>query len=77
EGGPFPPAVKNIAVSDVTCQKSKYAVFLRGYANDPISGVTISRCTFNAAAKGAFFEHVKSVNIRDTTMNGKPLQFKG
>ncbi|MGH9608718.1 MAG: glycoside hydrolase family 28 protein [Bryobacteraceae bacterium] len=74
EGGPFPPAVKNIAVSDVTCQKSKYAVFLRGYANDPISGVTISHCTFKAAAKGAFFEHVKSVDIRDTTINGKPLQ---
>lgn len=76
EGGPFPPSVKNIVVSDVTCQKSKYAVFLRGYANDPISGVTISHCTFNGAAKGAFFKHVESVKIADTTMNGRPLQFK-
>jgi polygalacturonase len=74
EGGPFQPAVKNIFVSDVTCQKSKYAIYLRGYANDPISGVTISHCTFDDAAKGAFFEHVESVGIRDTTVNGKTLK---
>lgn len=76
EGGPFRPAVKNIVVSDVTCGKSKYAVFLRGYANDPISSVNISHCTFDGAAKGAFFEHVESVRIADTTMNGKPLTFR-
>ncbi|MGH9582830.1 MAG: glycoside hydrolase family 28 protein [Bryobacteraceae bacterium] len=74
-GGPFRPAVKNIVVSDVACGKSKYAIFLRGYANDPISGVTISHCTFHDAAKGAFFEHVESVKIEHTAMNGKTLKF--
>jgi polygalacturonase len=77
EGGPFAPSVRNILVSDVSSKKSKYAVFLRGYANDPITGVTISHCTFDNAAKGAFFEHVKSVTIRDTTVNGKPLEYQG
>jgi polygalacturonase len=75
EGGPFRPTVKNIFISEVTCGKSKYALFLRGYANDPISGVAISHCTFNDASKGAFFEHVESVGIQDTTMNGKALKF--
>ncbi len=75
EGGPFQPVVRNILVSHVTCDKSKYAIFLRGYASDPITGVMISHCQFDHAARGVFFEHVKTIAIADTTVNGKPLSY--
>jgi polygalacturonase len=75
EGGPFQPVVRSILVSHVTCDKSKYAIFLRGYASDPITGVMISHCQFDHAARGVFFEHVKTIAIADTTVNGKPLSY--
>jgi polygalacturonase len=75
EGGPFQPVVRNILVSHITCDKSKYAIFLRGYASDPITGVMISHCQFDHAARGVFFEHVRTIAIADTTVNGKPLSY--
>src|SRR5436305_14410950 len=45
EGGPFKPVVKEIYISNVTCQKSKYGIFLRGFSNAPIAGVNLADCT--------------------------------
>jgi polygalacturonase len=73
EGGPFRPSVRDIYVSNVTCQKSKYGIYLRGYANSPISGVNLSHCTFNNAAQGDFFQHVEGVSVQDVTVNGKAI----
>jgi polygalacturonase len=73
EGGPLPPVVRGINVANVTCQKSKYAIFLRGFSNDPISGVSIANCTFNNAAEGVLFQNVKAVDIKDVLVNGKPV----
>ncbi len=73
EGGPFKPVVKNVFVSNVTCQKSKYGMYLRGYANAPITGVHIAHCTFNNAEKGNFFQHVAAVSVDDVTVNGKRI----
>jgi polygalacturonase len=73
EGGPFKPVVSDIFVKDVTCQKSKYGVYLRGYANAPISGVTLSHCNFNNAAKGDFVKDVKGVRVEDVTVNGNAI----
>ena len=74
EGGPFRPVVKNIDVSHVTCEKSKHAVFLRGYKAAPISGVTISDCSFGNAAEEAVFQNVESVSLKNVTVNGKALR---
>jgi polygalacturonase len=73
EGGPFKPMVSNIAIRDVVCQKSKYGVYLRGYANAPISGVTLSHCTFNNAQNGDFVKDVKDVQVDDVTVNGSKI----
>lgn len=75
EGGPFRPTVKDIYVAHVTSQKSKYAVYLHGYANDPIVGVTIADCEFKDAAKGNFLQNVKSVSVKNVTINGQPFTF--
>ncbi len=73
EGGPFRPVVKDIFVDNVTCQRSKYGLYFRGYVNDPISGVDISHCTFNNATSGNLLEHVESVKMQDTTVNGRKI----
>lgn len=73
EGGPFKPVVKNILVSNVTCQKSKYGIYLRGYASAPITGVKISHCTFNNAAQDNFVKDVQDITVADVTVNGKSI----
>jgi polygalacturonase len=73
EGGPFKPVVNNVLVSDVTCRKSKYGVYLRGYKDAPIRGLTMSRCAFDNAAHANFLENVESVQMTDVTVNGKPV----
>jgi hypothetical protein len=60
-------------VGNIASQKSKYAVYLRGYPNDPIVGVTIADCSFADVAKGNFLQNVKSVQLRDVTVNGQPF----
>ena len=59
EGGPFKPIVNNVVISDVTSQKSKYGLYLRGYKDDPIRGLTVTNCHFENAAKGDFRENVQ------------------
>lgn len=73
EGGPFKPVVKNISIRNVTCQKSKYGVYLAGYRNSPIRGVSLAHCTFNNAAKGNLAKNVEDVRLEDVRVNGKVI----
>ncbi|HEX3742488.1 MAG TPA: glycoside hydrolase family 28 protein [Bryobacteraceae bacterium] len=72
-GGPFHPVVKNIVVEHVTSQKSKRAVYLRGYPDAPVSGVRIAHCTFNDVAENDVIENVKDLVLEDDTRNGKAM----
>jgi len=58
EGGPFKPVVNNVVISDVTSKKSKYGLYLHGYKDDPIRGLTVTNCHFENTVKGDFKENV-------------------
>jgi polygalacturonase len=73
QGGPFKPIVGNVVVSNVTCQKSKHGIYLRGYKDAPIRGLTMSDCTFNNAAQANFLENVDSVKMTNVVVNGKSV----
>jgi len=74
EGGPFKPVVRNVVVENVTSQKSKYALYLRGYANAPISGVEITNCKFANVAQPDVWEHVDDVKLTNDIRNGEPMK---
>jgi polygalacturonase len=74
EGGPFRPSVNAIDVSQVSSQKSKFAISMRGYKNSPIGGVTVSECQFQNSAKGTYFENVRGVRFVDVRVNGKLVE---
>lgn len=76
EGGPFKPVVKDIFVSNVTCQRSKYGIYLAGYKDAPITGVTLSHCTFNNASQGNLSKNVDDVKIEDVTVDGKQISVR-
>ncbi len=73
EGGPFRPTVKDIFVANVTSEKSKYAIYLRGYTTDPIVGVSLTNCSFQNVAEGNFLQNVKAVSVKNVTVNGRPV----
>ncbi|MBV8810306.1 MAG: hypothetical protein JO033_16680 [Acidobacteriaceae bacterium] len=77
EGGPFRPVVKDVYVENVTCERSKYGVYLRGYPNDRIEGVHLSRCNFQHAAKGNLLQNVAAVDVKEVTVNGAAVRGEG
>jgi polygalacturonase len=72
EGGPHLPAVSNILLRNVTCRKAKYALYLRGFGNDPIRGVRLERCAFTGVERGSVLENVSGLTLDGVSLNGKP-----
>jgi polygalacturonase len=74
EGGPFNPVVRDIDVANVTCRKSKHAIFMRGYKTSPVGGVTIADCNFQNSSQGVHMQEVDDVKLHAVKVNGKPLE---
>ncbi len=73
DSGKFDPVVKDILVSNVSCSKAKYAIYMKGYARKPITGVVIEDCTFDGVKNANVLEHVEGLVVRNTTINGKNI----
>jgi polygalacturonase len=73
EGGAHQPTVRNIEVADVTCKKSRYALYLRGFKSSPITQIKLMRCTFDGVAKSNVAENVQGIELIDVKMNSAPL----
>jgi polygalacturonase len=69
--GQFPPAVRNIEMVDVTSQKSKYALYLRGYKQAPLQSIRLARCTFENVSEGDIVENVDGLTLDQVTVNGQ------
>lgn len=70
--GPEHPIVRNIDIRDVTSQKSKYALQLRGFPDSPMTGIHFERCDFQNVATPDVVENVKNLTLTDVKVNGKP-----
>ena len=75
--GSFTPIARNIRVEKMTTQKSNYALYLRGFDNAPITGIELVDCDFEGVAKGNLLENVKDLTVRNTRLNGKPMEGLG
>jgi polygalacturonase len=65
------PLVRDIEVRNVTSQRSAYALFLRGFPNDPIREVRLVDCTFQNVEKGNVVEHVTGLELERVAINGR------
>lgn len=70
--GSFLPVVRGIHVQDVTCSRSRYALYLRGFENAPIRDVTLERCSFDNVRQPNRIEHVQGLRLRQVRINGAP-----
>ena len=71
EGGAFTPLVRNIVMEEVTCNKSKVAVSLRGYKLAPVQDIRLARCTFDHVEKENVLQNVIGLRVSDVTINGQ------
>jgi polygalacturonase len=70
DAGKFPPTVRDVDVRNVTSQKSRNALSLRGYAYTPVTNVRLKDCRFDSVAQADVLEHVKDLVFENVTVNG-------
>jgi polygalacturonase len=67
--GKFAPVVRNVNVENVTCKKSKYALFLKGYERSPITDVRLKNCTFDNIENADVISNVKNIVLKNMKIN--------
>jgi polygalacturonase len=70
DAGKFPPTVRDIDVRNVTSQKSRNALALRGYSYAPITNVRLRECRFDNVSQADILEHVKDLRFDNVRVNG-------
>jgi len=68
--GKFPPTVRDVDVRNVTSQKSRNALSLRGYAYAPVTNVRLADCRFDNVAQPDILENVKDLKLENVRVNG-------
>jgi hypothetical protein len=69
--GPYQPVVRDIEVRNVSCQKSRYVLYLRGFPSSPIRDLRLEECTFENVAKPDVVENVEGLRLTGVKVNGK------
>jgi len=72
--GPYRPVVRDVEVRNITSNKSKYAIYLRGFPNAPIRNVSLEHCTFDNTALSNVIENVRGLRLSDVKVNGKTIE---
>ena len=71
ETGDNYPVVRNIRVSNVTCKKSDYALFIEAEEEYPVENITIENCSFENVQKGNVLKGYKNLNLINVKVNGR------
>jgi len=66
--------IRNVTLENITSQKSKRAVTLRGYADAPVTNIRVAHCSFDNAAEENTIEHVDGLKIEDVKRNGQAMK---
>jgi polygalacturonase len=73
EKGNYKPVVRNINLENVISNKSKYALFLQGFEDVPITDVRLKNCTFNNVTNPDVISNVKNMVMENVVINGNQV----
>ena len=73
DAGPHDPLVRNVELRGVTCEKSKHALYIRGYEDAPVRDVRLIDCHFRQVDRESIIENVEDLRYRNVTINGAPV----
>jgi polygalacturonase len=71
DAGRFPPTVRNIEMINVTSEKSRYALYLRGYKQAPLRDIRLEQCSFGNVAEPDIIENVEGLHFEKVMVNGQ------
>jgi polygalacturonase len=63
DAGSFTPVVRNVELKNIESNKSKFAIWIRGYERSPAVNVNIENCTFNNVAEADVLENVRNLTL--------------
>jgi polygalacturonase len=66
ETGSNIPVVRNISVDHLICQKSQYAILIRAYKEQPVTGLSITNSTFRNVEKGVRIENADKIDFKNS-----------
>ncbi len=71
QGYDYKPVMKNIFISNVTSEKSRYGLFFDGLPDSKIKDVFLSDCKFNGVKDGNKITDAENVKMKEVYINGK------
>ncbi len=73
EKGKFTPVARNVNITNLTTQKSEYALYFRGFKAAPIQGIHLTDCQFKGVAKPNVLENINGLELTNVSVNGKTV----
>lgn len=68
DGYGFIPQVKDIVLENVTCKSTRFPLFLLGYENSKISGITLKNVVIENAKEASIIRNVKDIRFEDVNI---------
>ena len=63
DAGSFTPIVRNVELKNIESNKSKFAIWIRGYERSPVANVSIENCTFNNVTETNVLDNVTNLSL--------------
>jgi len=63
--------MKNIFISGVKSEKSKYCLYVEGLENSKVKDVFISDCKFDGVKDGSKILNAENISMKEIYINGK------
>ena len=71
ENGSYLPVVRNLDFSNITSEKSEYAIWIKAFEKSPVENITLTNCVFNNVEKENVLENVESMKTSSVIINDK------
>lgn len=71
DAGEYTPVVRNINLENITCGRSEYALYLKGYERSAIRDVRLENCVFENIEKSSIIENVENMTMQNVIINGE------
>jgi polygalacturonase len=73
--GNYLPEVRNLFFSNITSEKSEYAIWIKAFENSPVQNLNIDCCNFKNVEKENIIENVKSMQTDSVIINDEVFSF--
>jgi polygalacturonase len=71
--GPHLPVVRDIAMENIRCRKTRYGVYIRGFEKSPVRGIVLRNWQVEEAPGGNVIEHAQGIRAEGVRIGGREI----